>query len=157
MSEPSFSREEILATYDRYVATRDRVEAGELPWQALADFFTDDATFVDPAWGRVQGRAAIEKFLGESMAGLEDWTFPREWTAVEGNRLVSAWQNRLPGTRPDGTPYQALGISILEYAGDGRFRSEIDVLNMVEVTELMRESGWKPGPDLNIPPAQPIR
>ena len=157
MSETSFSREEILATYDRYVATRDRVEAGELPWQALADFFTDDASFVDPAWGRVQGRAAIEKFLEESMAGLEGWSFPREWTAVEGNRLVSAWQNRLPGERPDGTPYQALGISILEYAGDGRFRSEVDVLNMVHVTELIRDSGWKPGPGFHLPPAQPAR
>ena len=157
MSETSFSREEILATYDRYVATRDRVEAGELPWQALADFFTDDATFVDPAWGRVQGRAGIEKFLQESMAGLEGWTFPREWTAVEGNRLVSAWQNRLPGERPDGTPWQALGLSILEYAGDGRFSSEVDVLNMVEVTELIRDSGWKPGPGLNLPPAKPVR
>jgi hypothetical protein len=62
----SHSREEILETYERYVSTRDRVEAGELGWQALADFFTEDATFIDPAWGRIEGRDAIRQFLGAS-------------------------------------------------------------------------------------------
>ena len=57
------SEQEIRATYERYVATRDRVEAGELGWDALAAFFTDDATFIDPAWGRVEGIAAIREFL----------------------------------------------------------------------------------------------
>ena len=70
------SEQEIRATYERYVATRDRVEAGELGWDALAAFFTDDATFIDPAWGRVEGIAAIREFLVESMVGLEDWEFP---------------------------------------------------------------------------------
>ena len=148
---------EIRAAYDRYVQTRSRVEAGELPWDTLADFFAEDAVFVDPAWGRVEGREAIRKFLVESMAGLEGWAFPREWTAIEGDRLVSAWQNRLPGERADGTPYQALGISVLEYAGGGLFRSEVDVLNMVEVRELIRESGWRPGPGFSVPPQKPRR
>lgn len=155
---PDHPEAEIRATYDRYVATRDRVEGGELGWQALADFFTEDATFIDPAWGRIRGRAEIRKFLEESMAGLEGWTFPREWTAVlPGNRLASAWQNRLPGERADGTPYQALGVSIMRYAGDGRFDYEEDLLNMVHVIELIQESGWQPGPGFNLPPTQPVR
>ncbi len=156
-SERTYPPEEIRASYDRYVATRDRVEAGELPWDALAEFFTDDAVFLDPAWGRVEGIAKIRDFLVESMEGLEDWHFPREWTAVDGNRLISCWQNRLPGERPDGTPYQAPGISIMTYAGDGKFSREEDILNMVHVTELIRESGWKPGPAFNLPPRQPQR
>jgi hypothetical protein len=93
----------------------------------------------------------------ESMAGLEGWVFPREWTVVEGNRLVSGWQNRLPGQRPDGSFYEAPGISILIYAGNGKFSYEEDLLNMVHVTELIRESGWKPGPDFNLPPREPRR
>ena len=50
-------RDEILTTLAKYVEVRNRVEAGELGWDALADFFTDDAVFVDPAWGRVDGIA----------------------------------------------------------------------------------------------------
>jgi ketosteroid isomerase-like protein len=152
-----FPEDEIRAAYDAYVAQRDRVEAGTAPWASLAEWFTDDATFIDPAWGRVEGIAGIREFLDESMAGLEGWTFPREWTAVTGNRLVSGWQNRLPGQRSDGTPYQAPGISIMTYAGDGKFRMEEDLLNMVHVIELIQESGWKPGPGFKIPPASPKR
>ena len=153
----TFPEAEIRDTYDRYVATRDRVETGELPWKALAEFFTEDASFIDPAWGRIDGHAAIETFLEESMAGLEGWTFPREFTAVDGNRLVSGWQNRLPGQRADGTHYQAPGISFMNYAGGGKFSREEDLLNMVHVAELIAESGWKPGPGFNLPPRKPRR
>ena len=79
--------EEIRAAYRRYVATRDRIEAGELGWDALAEFFTEDAVFIDPAWGRVDGLPAITKFLSESMAGLDDWSFPEAWTMVEETEL----------------------------------------------------------------------
>jgi ketosteroid isomerase-like protein len=148
---------EIREAYDRYVRQRDRAEAGEVGWHTLADFFTEDACFVDPAWGRVEGRERIRRFMVESMAGLEGWRFPREWTGVQGDRLVSLWQNRLPGRRADGSFYQAPGVSIMVYAGDGRFASEEDVLNMVHVIELIRESGWQPGPGFTPPPADPPR
>ena len=154
---PQHPRQEIEAAYARYLETRTRIEAGGLGWDALADFFTDDASFIDPAWGRIEGIESIRGFLVESMAGLEDWSFPHEWTLVDGDRLVSRWQNRLPGRRPDGSPYQAPGISILIYAGEGRFSHEEDLLNMVHVGELIRESGWKPPPEVNLPPARPRR
>ena len=144
-------------TYSRYVATRERVMAGELGWDALAGFFTDDATFLDPAWGRVQGIENIRQFLKESMAGLEAWSFPHEWTTVDGDRVVSLWQNRLPGERADGSPYQAPGISVLRYAGGGKFSYELDVLNMIHVTELIGESGWRPAEGFNPPPRKPRR
>ena len=52
------------------MSTRKRVEAGELPWDSLADFFTDDAVFIDPAWGRIEGREGIREFFVKSMEGL---------------------------------------------------------------------------------------
>ena len=153
----SHSVEEVEGAYARYLEERRRVEAGEVGWDALAAFFTDNATFIDPAWGRVEGIAAIREFLVESMVGLDDWSFPHEWTAVDGDRLVARWWNRLPGQRPDGSHYQAPGISIMVYAGDGKFSYEEDLLNMVHVGELIRESGWKPPAGFNAPPRQPRR
>jgi ketosteroid isomerase-like protein len=152
----TFSREEIEEVHGRYLKVRVKCEAGEVPWSALAEFFTDDAYFVDPAWGRIDGIEAIRTFMDESMAGLGDWTFPTEFTVIEGNRLVTGWQNRLPGSRPDGSFYEAQGISVIEYAGNGKFSSERDLLNMVHVFELMKESGWMPGPNVNAP-RQPVR
>ncbi len=148
---------EARATYSRYVMARGRVEAGEASWASLGDFFTDDAVFIDPAWGRTQGRDAMLTFFEASMAGLAGWTFPEEWTMVEGNRIVSFWWNRLPGARPDGSPTQAPGVSILHYAGDGRFSYELDVLNMAEVMECITDSGWVPSGPMHLPPENPDR
>ena len=84
-------------------------------------------------------------------------SFPHEWTMVDGPRVVSFWQNRLPGSAPDGGPLQAPGISVLHYAGNGKFSYELDVLNMVQVAELLAQAGWRPGPSFNMPPRTPRR
>jgi hypothetical protein len=81
--------EEARTAYQRLVEARERVERGEAPWSSLGDFFTDDAVFVDPGWGRFEGLPAITRFMEQSMSGLNGWTFPEEWTMVEGDRVVS--------------------------------------------------------------------
>jgi ketosteroid isomerase-like protein len=149
--------EEVRAAYLRLVEARGRAESGEAPWSILGEFFTDDAVFIDPAWGRFEGLPAITRFLDESMAGLEGWSFPEQWTIVDGDRVVSFWLNRLPGVRSDGRPLEAPGISVLRYAGQGKFDYELDLLNMAEVRELMEESDWRPSPALNAPPVHPER
>ena len=50
-----------LETYERFVATREEIDAGRKPWTALADYFTEDAAYIDPAWGRIEGREAIRE------------------------------------------------------------------------------------------------
>ena len=146
MSE--YSKQEVEATHERYLALRGEIGTGAKPWSALADFFTDDATFIDPAWGRIEGIEAIREFFDLSMRGLEGWTFPQEACLVDNDVVISRWKNRLPGQRADGSYYEATGCSTLYYAGEGKFRYEEDVLNMVHVYELMKESGWKPGPGI---------
>jgi len=154
---PDAREREIQATHERYLATRERIEAGELGWDALASFFTEDAVFIDPAWGRVDGLLEIRKFLSESMAGLDGWTFVHEWHEISGDRLVTCWMNRLPGRRADGTCYEAPGVSIFTYAGNGKFSRELDILNMVHVNELIAESGWRPTGPFHPPPRNPRR
>jgi ketosteroid isomerase-like protein len=148
---------EAREAYARLLETRGKIEGGELPWSALMGFFTDDAVFVDPAWGRCVGRDHLVDFFDRSMAGLEDWTFPEEFTMVEGHRVVSMWWNRLPGEGPDGRPLQVPGVSILHYAGEGRFSYELDILNMGELGQLFTEIDWAPPATLNFPPRQPDR
>ena len=48
--------QQALDTYHRFVARRDEVDAGNYGWDAMADFFTEDAVYIDPAWGRQEGR-----------------------------------------------------------------------------------------------------
>jgi ketosteroid isomerase-like protein len=154
MSAP---REEVQAAVDAYVAMRDRIEAGHADWPDMAELFTDDATYIDPAWGRVDGIDDIREFMAESMAGLEDWRFPIDWVAIDGDHVIVKWTQLLPGTRADGTPYANSGLSDLTYAGNGRFSRSEDFLNMLHVHEVIQESGWKPGPGFTPPPTHPPR
>jgi len=148
---------EVRATVDAYVGVRGRIEAGEATWLDLAAFFTDDAVYVDPAWGRIQGIDEIRSFLVESMRGLEDWRFPIRFTAIEGDEVVTVWDQVLPGERPDGRALRQTGVSLLQYAGDGRFSFEEDLLNMTHVLEDLSASGWRPGPGFASPPVNPDR
>jgi limonene-1,2-epoxide hydrolase len=153
-----FPREEIQAAVDRYHELRDRIDAGEVTsFGVLADLFTDDAVYVDGAWGRIEGHDAIARWLEESMVGLMDWKFPVEFTAIEGNNVVIKWTQIVPGKRADGSPYTQSAYSRLIYAGDGKFSYEEDVYNMVHVFEDLAASGWQPTEPMNIPPEHPDR
>lgn len=149
---PKFTQQEVEETHESYLTLRGEIETGAKPWSTLADVFTDDATFIDPAWGRIEGVETLRKFFDKSMGGLEGWTFPQQHCLIENDVIVTRWKNRLPGQRADGTYYEATGCSTIYYAGGGKFRFEEDILNMVHVHELIKESGWKPGPGIQPPP-----
>ena len=152
-----YPHDEIQATVERYVETRKVIDAGGATWGALAQYFTDDAVFIDPAWGRVVGLEEMKATVfGDAMVGLEEWTFPVEFHAIDGDNVIIKWKQVLPGRRSDGRPYEQSGVSTLIYAGNGKFRYEEDLLNMVHVLEDMRESHCKV-PDVAMPPKHPNR
>ena len=152
-------REEVEAAVRRYVELRQRIDAGdeEQAFGILADLYTDDAVYIDAAWGRLEGRPAIDDWLVESMVGLEDWHFPVEFTAIEGDHVIVKWTQVLPTNRPDGSPYTQSAYSHLIYAGDGKFSYEEDTYNMIHVLEDLKASEWAPTKPMNVPPSNPDR
>lgn len=143
--------EELEATVEDYVATREAIGRGDAQWSDLARFFTDDATYIDPAWGRIEGIDEIRSFLVDSMRGLEDWRFPIEFVAINDDEVVVKWTQVLP------SGHRQSGYSNLVYAGDGKFSYDEDLLNMVHVLEDLKASGWRPGPGFTPPPPDPDR
>ena len=89
MDNKSRIEREALDTYHRLVANRDRVDDGELGWDSMADFFTEDAVYIDPAWGRQEGRETIRRFFVDSMA----WQPPPEFNMPPGK---PDWSTDLP-------------------------------------------------------------
>ncbi len=74
----------------------------------------------------------------------------------DGPRLVSQW-DQIMGYKADGTPWLVAGLSILYYAGNGRFCYSHDMLNMKHIGETMKAMGWKPPAGFNPPPRHPNR
>jgi ketosteroid isomerase-like protein len=158
MARVTHPRDEVQAAVERYIAIRDEINEGKRPWRDLAQFFTDDAVFVDPAWGRVEGIEEMKRTVfGDAMVGLEEWKFPTEFYAITGNTVVIKWLQVLPGTRADGSRYAQSGYSTLVYAGNGKFSYEEDLLNMAHVMEDVKESGFRFSPDMPPPPRHPNR
>src|SRR3954454_19489440 len=151
-----FPREEIEAAVAHYIEVREAIDRKELPWDAMATLFTDDAVYIDPAWGRIQGIDEMRKFFTESMAGLDDWEFPIEATAISGNLVFVKWTQITPAGA-DGSHGRQSGLSTLRYAGNNKFDYDEDLLNMVHVNEDLRAAGWRPTGDFNMPPKNPNR
>ena len=153
-----FPREEVKATVDRYHELRRRIDEGLEPdaFGSLADFYTEDAVYVDGAWGRLEGRETIARWLVDSMLGMEDWKFPVEFTADRGRRRGGQVDpDHAADRKPDGTPYRQSGYSRLVYAGDGKFSYEEDTYNMAHVLEDIEASGWQPERDDERPAGAP--
>ena len=151
------SREEVQSAFERYLGVRDGINAGLGTWADLAQFFTADAVFIDPAWGRVEGIEEMKATVfGDAMVGLEEWKFPTEFFVIDGDTVVVKWSQVMPGTRADGSAYAQSGYSTLVYAGDGKFCYEEDLLNMVHVFEDIKESGFRFSSDM-VPVPKPNR
>ncbi len=159
MTETTHDRTGPAVAVAKYVALRAQIEDPTDPttWTALADLFTDDAVYIDPAWGRIEGIDEIRSFLHDSMVGLDDWAFPIEFTAIDGNDVVIKWTQVLPGVATDGCTRTQSGWSRLVYAGGEKFRYEEDLLNMVEVLDDLKAVGWKLPANFHFPPDVPNR
>ncbi|MCG8591872.1 MAG: nuclear transport factor 2 family protein [Proteobacteria bacterium] len=132
MSE--FSREEVMAAWKHRMALQDADD-----WEAFGRTFTPDALYVEHHEGTFRGREAILAWLVPVMQQCRGWTYPVEWVAIDGNRVIHKWSNRLPGTRPDGSHYEFAGMTVMEYAGGGLFSHQEDMYNWEEVVPVLKE------------------
>ena len=137
-----FSRAELEEALRIYNAGRDRAcETGD--WSIWADLFTDDAEYIEHAYGTFQGKAAIRDWIIKVMAPFPTMTFPQDWVAFDENTnaIIFQCQNRLPHpTDPNGPPFQFPNWTRLVYAGNGKFSSEEDVYNPAHFGDMLK--GW---------------
>lgn len=126
------------ATEAAYLEHRRLHEARE--WPAIADLFAPDASYAEPFFGRIEGREEIRAFLVKSMSGLEEWTFPLQWVAIDEGRVVTHWFNRLPGQRRSGGYFEFPGISTITYDDEGRIADQLDFYDRIQALQVIAEA-----------------
>jgi hypothetical protein len=119
----TFPREELEQAFRTYWRTG---AVGE-DWDAWCDLFTDDATYVEHMYGNMRGREKIRAWIVPIMAKYGEIYTAYEWHIVDpdSGRIVVYLQNRRDHPSGQGT-VDFPGVTILEYAGNGRFGLEED-------------------------------
>ena len=134
-----------MAAYDRdelEQAFRTYWQAGAVGenWDAWADCFTEDADYVEHVLGRMKGRAQIRAWIKPIMEQFGELYTAYEWHMVDpaSGRVCVYMQNRRDHPSGKGT-IDFPGITILEYAGGGKWKLEEDFWSAKERERAMAE------------------
>ncbi|WP_040690200.1 nuclear transport factor 2 family protein [Nocardia vinacea] len=139
-----FDRAELDEMVRRWLqANRDCEAEGD--WRALAEYYTEDATY---GWNygpkqefMAVGRDEIRDIaIGLEMDGLEGWTYPyQDWVIDErSGNLIGLWKQVSDKKRPDGRNYSPEGIggSWFRYGGNFQWSWQRDFFDFGNVSAL---------------------
>jgi hypothetical protein len=134
-----FTAGEITEAYAAmHAQVQDYATSGE--WGAFADHFTDDAEYVEHAFGTFRGREQIREWSVRTMTsypGTEMTGFPLAWQVVDEptSRLICEVRNLMPDPG-DGSHHEEANLTIMTYAGDGLFSREEDIYNPLRFLKM---------------------
>ena len=131
---------DLADAFEHYQATVRRTVA-EHDWTLFAGLFTEDARYLEHAYGSFQGRPAIAEWAVRTMTtfpGNAMIDFPITWSVLDEDRgwIVCEVQNVMPDPG-DGQLYQSPNVTILHYAGNSQFSYEEDVYNPTRFLEMI--------------------
>ena len=127
----TFDRAEVEAALREY-ERRGQVAVETGDWATWALQFTDDAIYVEHQYGVMRSQRAISAWITATMQGHTlELQFPIEWYVIDNDLVVVYVPNRYP-PHDDGPEYLFGCVTILCYAGDGKWCYEEDLYNALE-------------------------
>ncbi len=118
---PLFTTAEMEAAWEEF----QRLGARGRDWPAWAALFTDDALYIEHCIGRFHGAAGVLAFILDAMKPVAPMTFSVDWAIIEPPYLAFDIWNHMPGLG-DGTRYSFSNLTLLEFAGGGKWKLEED-------------------------------
>lgn len=126
-----YSYEEIHEAFLKYNEARDEASrSGD--WGIWAARFTEDAHYIEHAYGEMDGRAAIEEWITKVMAPFPNMTFPQDWFVIDvpNGAVVFQCQNEMPPPFDEnGQPFRFPNWTRIVYGGNGLWKEEEDIYN----------------------------
>jgi hypothetical protein len=109
-------------------------------WDAWCDLFTEDVSYVEHMYGSMQGRENVRRWIVPVMAKYREIYTAYEWHVVdaENGRAIVYLQNRRDHPSGKGT-CDFPGVTILDYAGGGKWKKEEDFYSVSERDKAMKE------------------
>jgi hypothetical protein len=110
-------------------------------WDAWCDeCFTTDVQYIEHILGEKRGREAVRAWIKPTMEEYGEIYTAYEWHMVsDDGRVVVYMQNRRDNPEPGAPPIDFPGMTVLQYAGDGKFSLEEDFWSLTEGTRTMKQ------------------
>jgi hypothetical protein len=123
----------------------EKVEAMRVSgdWAAYVDDFTDDVEYVEHAFGTMHGKDEVRAWVVKTMStfpGRIMTGFPIAWKVIDSGtgRIVCEIRNPMPDPG-DGTVFDEPNVTILDYAGDGKWSRQEDVYNPLRFHAMTKQ------------------
>ncbi len=144
MSETNWSREELENAFQNWHATVNRAGSGEGSWRDFLELFTDDVVYVEQMAGVLNGKDGVWAWAEPSLAqfpGSHTVAFPEHFHVIdETNGTIVAKLDDVMSDPGDGSVWSAPHVSILTYAGNGKFSRQEDIYDVTSFLDLIK--GW---------------
>ncbi|AZG45421.1 nuclear transport factor 2 family protein [Gordonia insulae] len=127
-------RAEVEEAFKEYV----RVGLVGEDWEAWTKLFTEDATYFDHFYGTFTGHDEILRYIEGTMGAAPHVYSVLVWYNVDGDRVVYQIVNRADNPEPGAPPIDFPSWQVIQYAGDGRWKSEEDIWVMGEMKTFAR-------------------
>jgi hypothetical protein len=128
VSQQPFGRAEVEAAFQAFWFKGCVLE----DWDAWLEMFTPDVVYCDHFWEPLSGHAEIDLWINAVMKGVPEIYTVLDWYTIDNDLVTFHYQNRRDspafGTPGETGPayWDFPGLSVLRYAGGGRFSSEED-------------------------------
>ncbi len=103
-----------------------RLGARGRDWPAWSALFTDDATYIEHCMGRFRGADGVKAFIVEAMKPVAPMTFSVDWAILQPPYVAFNIWNHMPDPNGSGLRYSFSNLSLLIYAGHGKWSWEED-------------------------------
>jgi uncharacterized protein (TIGR02246 family) len=145
---PKFPLREVREAYEHFKNVSDEC-AVTADYNAFADLFTEDCTYVEHVFGEMHGREAVRDWIVPLMQTYPNDRMVRythDWVLFdeEHGRVVFCARTHMadPG---DGSEHSATNWTMIDYAGNGLFSREEDVYNLANFVALLEK--WQAAKD----------
>ena len=122
---------ELRAAYEVFSRVSDEC-AASADYNAFADLFTDDCTYVEHVFGEMHGREAVREWIVPLMKEPLNrlMTYTHDWVLFDepNSRVVFCARTHMPDLG-DGGDYSTTNWTRIDYGGDGLWCREEDIYN----------------------------
>lgn len=128
---PRFPTQELHEAYQLFSDVSDQC-AASADYNAFADLFTEDCTYVEHVFGEMHGRDEVRNWIVPLMKSYpnDQMRYTHDWVLFdeENGRVVFSARTHMsdPG---DGSSHSATNWTMIDYAGGGLFSREEDIYN----------------------------